>query len=176
VQIPNDHIAFKALFSRYYAALCVYSENFVGNRQFSEDLVQDVFANVWMKRAELCFDETLGSYLYKAVHNASIQFLRRQKMKDRNSAQINAKLSEAGYIPTEWTAIDSDPAEESEIQTLYRQALEQLPTQTRDIYLCSREKDMKYSEIAELMGLSVKSVEYHISKALKLFRKILKDY
>ena len=59
---------------------------------------------------------------------------------------------------------------------LYQQALEQLPVQTREIFLCSREKEMKYSEIADLTGLSVKSIEYHISNALEVLRKALKDY
>ena len=176
MQISNKQIAFNALFVRYYAGLCVYSESFVGDRQFSEDLVQDVFVHVWMKREELNFDESLGSYLYRAVHNASIQLLRRQRVKDRYSARINAKLTEAECISPEWVAIDTNPAEASEIQTLYRQALEQLSAQTREIFLYSREKEMKYSEIAEMTGLSVKSVEYHISKALDILRHILKDY
>jgi RNA polymerase sigma-70 factor (ECF subfamily) len=86
------------------------------------------------------------------------------------------RLTEAEMIPVEWIAINSDPAEANEIQKLYQQALSQLPTQTREIFLCSREKEMKYSEIAALTGLSVKSVEYHISKALDEFRTALKDY
>ena len=176
MQILNNHIAFNTLFNRYYARLCAYSESFVGDRQTSEDLVQDVFVNIWMKRAELKFDETLVSYLYKAAHNASIQYLRRQKVKDRYNALLHAKLTEAECVPMEWVVTDTNPAEESEIQTLYRQGLEQLPAQTREIFLCSREKGMKYSEIAELTGLSVKSVEYHISKALEVFRMVLKDY
>ena len=174
--IATKHIAFKSLFNRYYAGLCIYCESFVGNKQDSEDLVQDVFVQTWMKRSELTFDKTLRPYLYKAVHNAGIQFLRHQKVRDLYSAQVKAKLTEAECIPFEWVTIDTDPAEANDIQTLYQQALEQLPAQTREIFLCSREKEMKYSEIADLTGLSVKSIEYHISKALEVFRKVLKDY
>ena len=176
MQISNKHIAFNSLFNRYYARLCVYCESFVGDKHISEDLVQDVFVNVWMKRPELNFDETIRAYLYKAVHNASIQFLRHQRVKDRYNAQLQTKLTEAECIPFEWVIINANPAEETEIQTLYQQALEQLPAQMRETFLCSREKGMKYSEIAELTGLSVKSIEYHISKALDVFRKVLKDY
>ncbi len=176
MQTSSKHAAFNSLFDRYYAGLCVYSESFVGNKQVSEDLVQDVFVNIWMKRTELDFNETMGAYLYRAVHNASIQFLRHQKVKDRYSVQVKAKLDEAELIPFEWIVMDPDPAEENEIRTLYQQALEQLPVQTRDIFLLSREKGMKYSEIVELTGLSIKSIEYHISRALDVFRKVLKDY
>ena len=172
----NKHIAFSSLFNGYYAGLCAYCESFVGDRHVSEDLVQNVFINVWMKREELNIDETMRPYLYKAVHNAAIQFLRHEKVKNRYSASINAKLAEAELIPFDWVTIDSDAAELNEIKTLYRQALEQLPEQTREIFLCSREKEMKYSEIADLTGLSVKSIEYHISKALDVFRGALKDY
>jgi len=173
---PDHHIAFNSLFNRYYARLCVYSESFTDDRQISEDLVQDVFVQIWMNSAKLNFDETLVSYLYRSVHNTSIQFLRHQKVKDRYSAQIHAKLTEAECIPMEWVVIDTNPAEENEIQSLYLQTLEQLSEQTRELFLCSREKGMKYSEIADLTGLSIKSVEYHISKALEVFRKVLKDY
>jgi RNA polymerase sigma-70 factor (ECF subfamily) len=176
MQNINRHTAFNSLFNRYYAGLCAYCESFTCDKYAAEDLVQDVFVNVWMKQSELNFDETISSYLYKAVHNACIQFLRHERVKDRYNTLVQAKLAEAEYTPFDWVIIDVDPAEETEIQTLYRQALEQLSPQTHKIFLCSREKGMKYSEIAELTGLSVKSVEYHISKALDVFRKALKDY
>ena len=173
---PDKHAAFDALFNGYYAGLCVYAESFVGNQQDAEDLVQDVFVNIWMKRAELKLDETICSYLYRAVHNISIQFLRQRKVRERYNTQINAKLTEAELIPAEWITLHADPAEANEIQRLYRQALEKLPAKTREIFLYSRESEKKYSEIAELTGLSIKSVEYHISKALEVFREVLKDY
>jgi RNA polymerase sigma-70 factor (ECF subfamily) len=177
MQKPDKYIAFNTLFNKYYAGLCAYSESFTGDNEAAEDIVQDVFVNLWMKRTELNFDETIRSYLYKSVHNNSIQLLRRQKVRDHYSARLNAKLTESELIPYEWIAMQhTDPVEANELQTLYQQALEQLPAQTREIFLCSREKDMKYSEIAELTGLSVKSIEYHISKALGVFREALKDY
>ena len=177
MQTANKHIAFNSLFNRYYAGLCVYCNSFTGNQQVSEDLVQDVFVQVWLKRMELNLDDAImRSYLYKSVHNAAVQYLRHQQVMGRYTSQIKAKLTEAECIPFEWVAIDIDLAEASEIQTLYRQAIEKLPPQTREIFLCSREKEMKYSEIAELTGLSIKSIEYHISKALEVFRTALKDY
>jgi RNA polymerase sigma-70 factor (ECF subfamily) len=175
-QIFDKHTSFNMLFNRYYAGLCVYAEYFLGDRQAAEDMVQDVFVSIWMKRAELNFNETICSYLYRAVHNVSIQFLRQLKVRERYNAQVITKLTEAELIPAEWIAIDTNPTETNEIQTLYQQALYQLPAQTREIFLCSREKEMKYSEIAEQTGLSVKSIEYHISKALDVFRNVLKDY
>ena len=172
----NKHIAFNSLFNRHYSGLCVYCESFVGEKQVAEDLVQDVFVNIWVKHSELNYDDTLRSYLYKAVHNASIHFLRQQKVKDRYTVQIKTKLIESECIPYEWVIMDTDHVELNEIQNLYRQALQQMPAQTREIFLCSREKEMKYSEIADLTGLSVKSIEYHISKALEVLRIVLKDY
>ena len=176
MQSSNQHIAFSSLFNRYYAGLCVYSESFTGDQHISEDLVQDVFVNVWTKRAELNFDEKIRPYLYRAVHNASIQYLRYQKIRDQYLTQKNTLFVEVECIPCEWVVIDTNPAEANEIQTLYRQALNLLPVQTREIFLYSREKGMKYFEIADLTDLSVKSVEYHISRALEVFRKVLKDY
>ena len=175
-QIISAYTAFDSLFNRYYVGLCVYSESFVGNRQTAEDLVQDVLVNLWIKREELNLNDNMSAYLYKAVHNASIQYLRHQKVRDCYSANIKTKLAESEFIPIEWVTIDANLTETDEIQRLYHQAMEQLPEKTREVFLCSREKEMKYSEIAEHIGLSVKSVEYHVSKALEVFRKVLKDY
>ena len=176
MQTADNHKAFDMLFNRYYAGLCVYAENFTGDKYTAEDMVQSVFVNIWLKRTELKLDGSIKSYLYRSVHNASIQFLRQQKARERFHDYVNVKLTEATVIPYEWVTVDIDPAEASEIQTLYQQALELLPVQTREIFLCSREREMKYAEIATLTGLSIKSVEYHISKALDVFRTVLKDY
>jgi len=176
MKLSDQHKDFDSLFDRYYTGLCVYAESFISDQQAAEDLVQEVFVNIWMKRAELIFDETLGPYLYRAVHNGSIQFLRQQKVRDRYNVCLNAKLTEAELIPAELVVMQTDPAEADEMQRLYRQALEQLPAKTRQIFLYSRESEKKYSEIAELTGLTIKSIEYHISKALDVFRKVLKDW
>ena len=176
MQLSDEHIAFNSLFNRYYTKLCVYCASFVGDKHIAEDLVQDVFVNVWMKLQELNPDETAGSYLYKAVRNACLQYLRHQKVEICYSESVKTKFTEIECIPLDRVITDTDPAEQAEIQTLYRQALDLLPAQTRDIFLYSRDKGMKYSEIAELMNLSIKSIEYHISGALKAFREILKDY
>ena len=175
--IYNKHDAFNSLFNKYYVRLCIYVESIIGDKPTAEDLVQDVFVQLWMKRTELNFDETvIRPYLYRAAHNAGIHFLRCQKVRDRYNTRINTKLTETELIPFEWVTIDTDPSEANEIQSLYEQALKQLSAQTREIFLCSREKGMRYAEIAETAGLSIKSVEYHISKALDVFRDVLKDF
>ena len=177
MEIPNNKQAiFDLLFNRYFTGLCVYSDTLTGDRQISEDLVQDVFVAVWMKRDNLDFNEKMGPYLRRAVHHACLQHLRHQKIEGKYSALIQAKLTEAELISYSQTAVDADPVEVNEIASLYHQTLHQLPDQTREIFLLSREKGMKYSEIAIQMGLSVKSVEYHISKTLEILRKSLKDY
>ena len=172
----DKHSAFDTLFNRHYAGLCVYAGSFVGDKQAVEDLVQDVFVSVWMKRAELVFDETLVAYLCRAVHNGCIHYMRQQKVRNRSNVHINAKLTEAELIHYEWVSLQSDPLEVEEMHRLYRQVLEQLPAKTREIFILSREYEKKYAEIAELTGLTVKSVEYHISKALDVFREVFKDY
>ena len=176
MQQSDKHAAFDTLFNRLYAGLCVYAESFVGDKQVAEDLVQDVFVNSWIKRAELTFDESLNSYLYRAVHNGCIQYLRHQKVRNQNNFRINAKITEAELIPSEWVVMQSDPLEAEEMQRLYQQALEQLPAKTREIFIFSREFEKKYAEIAQLTGLTIKSIEYHISKALDVFREVFKDY
>lgn len=169
-------VSYNDLFTEFYPRLCVYSESFVSDSLVAEDLVQDVFVNVWMKRSKLSLDGSLSSYLYRAVHNACIQYLRHQQVAGYNNIQIEARLTEAELIPFSWMNMTHDPAEKNEIYTLYKKAIGLLPEKTREIFLLSREQGLKNSEIAEKVGLSVKTIEYHISKALEIFRNIFKDY
>jgi RNA polymerase sigma-70 factor (ECF subfamily) len=142
----------------------------------AEDMVQDVFVNIWIKRAELHLDNNLLPYLYRAVRNASIQYLRHQQIAEQYNVQVYAKLREAELIPSSWMCLAHDLIEEKEIQALYETAIHALPEKTRDIFLLSRKQGMKNSEIAKHVNLSIKSVEYHISSALKTFRIVFKDY
>lgn len=167
---------YNKLFIKFYPYLCVYSESMVSDTQTAEDIVQDVFTTIWMKRGELIFDDNLGPYLYKAVHNASIQYLRHQQVVNEHNALVQAKLKEDEFIPSFWKHFMPDPAVETEIQSLYEKAMDALPQKTREIFLLSREHGLKNSEIAQKINLSVKSIEYHISSALKIFRILFKDY
>ncbi len=174
--IDSSYSRFDSLFVDYYARLCAYAESFVENSQTSEDLVQDVFVNVWIKKEELTFNKELKPYLFRAVHNACLKYLRQQRMTGPGCYRIESKISEAGLIPSALFLYPDDPAQRAEIQKLYLQALDSLSHKTRTIFLLSREMGMKNTEIAEEMNLSVKAVEYHISNALKVFRIIMKDY
>jgi RNA polymerase sigma-70 factor (ECF subfamily) len=154
----------------------VYSENIVSDTQVAEDIVQDVFTTVWIKRDKFTFDDSLKPYLYKAVHNASIHYLRHQQVINEHNAWVRAKLKEDEFIPSFWNYLMPDPAVETEIQDLYEKAMGALPQKTREIFLLSREQGLKNFEIALKINLSVKSIEYHISSALKIFRILFKDY
>jgi RNA polymerase sigma-70 factor (ECF subfamily) len=148
----------------------------VADAQVAEDIVQDVFTTVWIKKDELTFDDGLSPYLYKAVHNASIQYLRHQQVVNGHNALVYAKLKEDEFIPSFWKHFIPDPAIETEIHDLYEKAMDALPQKTKEIFLLSREYGLKNAEIAQKINLSVKSIEYHISSALKIFRIIFKDY
>ncbi|MDR3061656.1 MAG: RNA polymerase sigma-70 factor [Dysgonamonadaceae bacterium] len=164
------------LFLRFYPELCVYAESFISNRFIAEDLVQNVFVNIWIKKDELIFEKALSSYLYRSVHNACIQHLRHIQIINRNDAHIRAKLEEGELIDVSIINLSLDPAERSEILSLYEKAIDLLSGTTKEIFLMSREKGMKNQEIAKRLNLSVKSIEYHISRALNIFRKVFKDY
>ncbi len=168
--------SFNLLFTTYYGRLCMYAESFVDNSQIAEDLVQDVFVNIWLKREDLPFDDQLKPYLYKSVHNTCIQYLRGRINMERNHFRIENKLLEGELIPPALYLFPDDPIQRKEIQDLYKQALDSLSLKTRTIFLLSREQGMKNSEIAKQMGISLKTVEYHISRALSIFRIVMKDY
>jgi RNA polymerase sigma-70 factor (family 1) len=167
---------YKKLFYSYYRKLCIYAESFVANRDIAEDIVQDTFYSIWEKRHELNIESSLKSYLYRSIHNGCIHYLRHLKVQEKHSKFYSLKLNEAQLLYNLNTDSTSSGLYRNELETMIKNAIESLPEKTRDIFLLSREKGLKNQIIADKLNLTVKSIEYHVSKALETLREDLKDY
>lgn len=157
-------------FQQYYRPLCLYALHYLHDLEGAEDIVQDCFVRLLEsnKYDALCRQSSesyflinqLKSFLYASVRNACIDRLRR-----KNPVLQDVSPSDLQGLITDEQAMDSS-TREAELWT----AIEQLPDRCREIFLMSKRDGMTYREIAEELGLSEKTVEHQISKALKILR------
>ncbi len=164
----GDRAAFDALFRAHYAALCNYACSLTdGNMAEAEDIVQERFLKLWEKRMTLDINYSVKAYLYKMVHNACLNRIRHEKTKTKYKV-LNAHFLEENP--------DYQLDTSNEIQTNVQRAMATLPEQCRHVFELNRFDALKYREIAEQLGISIKTVEKHIGKALRLLRIELADY
>ncbi|HKK62950.1 MAG TPA: RNA polymerase sigma-70 factor [Bacteroidales bacterium] len=165
----GDIQSFENLFHTYYPGMCSYAESLVKKEEIAEEVVQDVFYNIWKNRNELKITSSCQSYLYRATFNNSMMYLRRAKREislDQQWASNNIEATEHAH----------HNIDESELKAIIIYTLQKLPERTRTIFNKSRFDGMKYIEIAKEMGISVKTVESNMGKALKALRVSLQEF
>ncbi len=167
---------FEALFRKYVSTLREYAFFYVGDVHIAEDIVQDLFVKIWENRENFNIHTSLKAYLYRSTHNNCIQFLRHKNVSYKHDKYLQGRLAEARLMEQLYFEKGIQQLFEKEITDLVNKSLEKLPTKTSEIFILSRRKYLKNSEIANKLNLSEKSVEYHISKTLELLRTDLKDH
>ena len=172
----NDEKAFEALFRECFLILHEYALFYTANSKQAEDIVQDIFLKMWESRDKLIINTSLKAYLFRSVHNNCIQYLRRQSVRKKYDDSHQVKLQESLIMSHLFFESGLSKLFEEEIGTLKNNAINTLPEKTRKIYILSRDKYLKNSKIAELLDITEKTVEYHISRALVALRQQLKDY
>ena len=172
----NDSGAFEDLFREQYPGLHEYAVFYVGESQLAEDIVQDVFLKIWETRNRLTIRSSFRGYLFRCVHNNCIQYLRHQVVKRNHLAEHQAKIEEAQLMNRLYFESGLSRLFKNDIESVVNNTINELPEKTQEIFILSRHKFLKNSEIATKINLSEKSVEYHITKALDFLRKHLKDY
>ena len=161
--------AFEKLFHRFHPGLCGYAESLVSKREIAEEVVQDVFYNIWKNRESLSINKSWRSYLYRAVYNNSMMFLRKMR-RERSLDEGTSLIHEVDtFDPSQLLQLN-------EVSELVSKTLEGLPERTREIFRLNRQEGLKYREIADKLSISVKTVEANMGKALKSLRNSLKLY
>ena len=150
------------LFRTHYAALCRVVYPIVRDQDTAEDIVQDVFLKIWRRQIALDTEQSVKAYLFRAAVNTALNFLE----KNRRTAPWDDTLAEQhGVNSTE------DNIAYQETKQKVAKALEQLPPKCKVVFSLSRFEEMSYAEIAQHLSISVKAVEKHMGKALKIMRK-----
>ncbi len=162
----NEEV-FEQVFKTYFKNLHAYAQSIVNDEAEAEEMVQQVFFKLWDRADRLSFSGSIAAYLYRAVHNECLNFLKHQKVKAGHHLHV-------AYRVKNETA--GDGTMNKELEKKFREAMHALPEQCRTVFQLSRFEDLKYREIADKLDISVKTVENHMGKALRLLRLKLVDF
>ncbi len=167
----DDEQAYAELFNRIYSRLIKFSIYYVKNYQCAEDVVSEVFVNFLKKKNRSAPIENVEAFFYTAVRNQSLKYLRKHK---------NKSLFVSGASLEDYeVATSSRPDQElmdSELYDIIVESVSKLPVQRRVIFEMVKFDKLKYKEVAEILTISQKTVEKHISLALKNLRVVIQDY
>ena len=163
----DDKDAFKELFFEFYPSLCVFAGRFISSSEACEDIVQEVFLNIWKNRTTLNIHTSFRNFLITSVRNSCTDYIRKESSHDKYLD--NYTFSTSSPAPDEIYTI-------KELEEKLKTALEKLPLNIQIAFNMSRTLNMTYKEIATEMKISPKTVESYISQALKMLREELKDY
>jgi len=163
----GEQDAFESIFKTYYAQLVGVAENMLRERAGAEDVVQDVMVELWRRRENLQVETSIRAYLFRAVRNRSLNQIRHQKVAPTADPEV------ADQVAT--PAADRD-FETRELKALLRKAVDGLPERCREVFELSRVRGLPYAEIANVMGISIKTVEAQMGKALRVLREELAAY
>ncbi len=167
--LESPKAGFELLFRRYHKVLCSHAVRFVYSREIAEDLVSDVFCKFWKSRSYESVTNSFRHYLFRSVRNEAYNYLRLEFQKLERLE--TAEFQESGQASAPDTI-----AQYEEVLGRVEYLVESLPPQCRKVFLMSRFEGRKYQEIANELGISVKTVEVHIGKALVSMRQGLKDH
>lgn len=164
----GDGDAFDALVLHFTRPLRAYVTGVVASDAAAEELVQDVFLNIWRRREAWHVRSNLRSYLFQAAHNAALVHARRGRVTDRWKRGVIAR-NEVPVMGTRDEPADRR-AEVADLDTALRHAIDRLPVRCRQVAILRFIHDLSYPDVAMVMGVTVKAVERHAAKALRVLR------
>lgn len=169
--------AFNQLFTDYKSRFVRFAHTYVSDAMTAEDIAIESLMYYWENRAHLAPDSNVPAYILTVIKHKCLNYLQRLRtqeeivayLKDCETWELNLRIATL-------EACNPEKLFSDEVRQLVEKALATLPAQTRDIFIRSRYHNQSHKEIAEALGISTKSVEFHITKALKVLRVVLKDY
>lgn len=171
-----DLAAFNRLFGDYQQRFIRFALSYIADSAAAEDIVMESFVAAWNRRERLTA-ASFPPYTLTVVRNKCLNYLRAQGVRSRAAERIHSH--DARMLRTRIATLEAcDPEElfSAEARALVEKTLDRLPQRTREIFVRSRVRDESYKQIAAEMGTTVKSVEFEVSKAMKVLRVALKDY
>jgi len=165
----RDETAFEQVFKTHFKRLHAYAFTILRDEIEAEEIVQQVFFKLWERNENLSLTGSVSAYLYRAVHNESLNYLKHQKVRSNHQLHVAYSMKNEVEHPAKKVIT-------GELEKKIHTALNELPEQCRTIFQMSRFDELKYREIADKLGISVKTVENQMGKALKLLREKLVDF
>lgn len=162
------------LFKIYYSRLMLFALRFV-DEDVAEDIVQDVFLNIWERKDELDMGDQISSFLYRSAYSKCLNHIKHEQVvKGYGENQLKLADERAAYFNPDNNDVIQQ-IENEELSLSISQAINELPDKCREVFRLSYLNEMKNKEIAEFMHISLRTVEAHMYKALKYLRGRLKE-
>ncbi len=165
----GNNTAYDTLFRRYYSYLCMVVMRMTQSKEQAEDVVQEVFLEIWRKRGELDIKNAVKSYLHRAAVNKTLNKIRGKKLEYSQEEESLEQIS----------AMQSSPLQKmqnDELQKVIKKAYEGLPERCRIVFSMVKYEGFSYKQTAEKLEISVKTVENQMSKALRILREAINKY
>jgi RNA polymerase sigma-70 factor, ECF subfamily len=162
----GDKKCFERLFLSNYESLCEYSISITGSKEDSEGAVQDIFATLWQNRLLIADDTNIRAYLFKSAKNRSLDIIQHRDIRQKYQKVLTSMYQ---------SNAENNPDKTSKLIQRVRQEVESLPEKSKVVYLLHRRDGLTYTEIADVLDISVKAVEARMTKALKILRARLED-
>jgi len=156
--------AMEIVFKKYYSPLCNFINTYVNDHKLSEDIVVDLFTNFWEKKHKIEISISLKAYLYSMAKNSALNYIKKKRITLVNFDDINQND----------IISDNKDIDEIDLKTknqLIDYIVNKIPPKSRQVLLLHKIENLKYKEIAELMEISIKTVENHMNKALKILHE-----
>lgn len=163
----GDKRAFDTFFLRYYPMLCAFASQFV-ERNDAEEIIQDIMVWLWESRENIVVESSLNNYMFRAVRNKCINHINKERLHEQVHSSIASSLQSQFEDPDFYIV--------EELTQKIEEAVKKLPETYREAFVLNRIDGKTYNEIAGLLGISSKTVDYRIQQALKNLRIELKDY
>ncbi|MEN2401157.1 RNA polymerase sigma-70 factor [Flavobacterium sp. MC2016-06] len=171
----GDETAFTYFYDKYFRRIQSFSVQFIHDAEEAENLAQEAFLNLWQNRATIDSINGIQSFLYTYAKSKCLNLIRHNKVKDKfKSDVLNQKERELDIEVL--NSIQFDTLELTELERIIQDSINDLPPKTREVFIKKRFENKKNSEIAEEMQVTLKAVEAHMTKALKIMKTKLSDY
>lgn len=155
--------ALEYIYDNYYEMMCNLVYRIIKDSAVSEDIVQDVFLEIWRKRDEIFINSSIEAYLRRSCRNKTLNYIRSNNVHWEDESELYEQI-DTGFTAEQYLAAD-------ELQYKINKVISNLPEKCRLVFVLSRFEEMSYSDISKELDISVKTVENHISKALKVLRE-----
>jgi len=165
----GNMLAFDALYRKYSRRLYKFSYSILKSTQEAENIIQDVFLNLWLNREKIEKSSSVKYYVFAIAYNSAISIIRK-KAKEIQFIEYVKTLQDFTQEPVDLQI------EYAELDEKLDEIIKALPSRQKEVYLLHRVEGLKYSEIAEKMNISINTIENHMSRALKTIRKKLANY
>jgi RNA polymerase sigma-70 factor (ECF subfamily) len=173
----SDLEIFNSLFTDYRNGFILFANSYVRNMSVAEDFVNDSMIYYWENRLSIPAGSNLPAYVLTTIKHKCLNYL--QHLQTHTDVTEKLRAHAQWELSTRISTLEACEPQElfaEEIQSIVRETLRKLPLKTREIFQLIREDHFSYKEIAEKQGITVKGVEFHMSKAMKALKKALRDY